>query len=261
MKIIKFAALCLFVCFAASCLGSLTPVQDALKQPDYPFADVPKNIGHAKPDPHAFEEKAIVVSVRYPDETYVGSEQYPLEILGEAVEKRLRENPSERQLIYLNADANAEFGSIVKTLDIIRRQNIENVGLFVEPPTGADKKLQVLKIKIPAEPKETDSLDLLDRRLVVSLQKDGKIKPGRFDKYAFKPAAPEISEEEISGKLTQMLKENEEKKITLKGTGEIDRAVFIKAPRANRYREVARLINAATAAGATEVYLMLDDLE
>jgi biopolymer transport protein ExbD len=260
MKMIKFVALCLLTCFAASC-SSLTPMQDAFKQPNYPFASVPKNIEHAAPDAHAFEEKALVVSVRYPNDLYVGAEQYPREVVGEVIEKRLRENSSERQLIYLNADANAEYGSIVQALEIIRRQDIENIGLMVEPAAGADKKLQVLKIKIPAEPKETDTPDLLDRRLVVNLQKDGKIQPGRFDKYAFKPAAPDVKAEEISGKLTQMLKENEEKKITLKGANEIDKTVFIRARRSNRYAEVARLIDAATAAGASEVYLMLDDLE
>lgn len=199
--------------------------------------------------------------MRYPRDLYVGDEQYPREVVGEIIGKRLRENPSERQLIYLNADTSAEYGGIVEALDIIRRQDIENIGLMVEPASGADRKLQILKIKIPAEPKETDSPDLLDRRLVINLQKDGKIKLGRFDKFAFKPAAPEIKEAEVAGKLTQMLKENEEKKVTIKGANEIDRTVFIKATRANRYAEVARLADAANGAGATEVYLMLDDLE
>jgi biopolymer transport protein ExbD len=261
MKMIKYIALCLFVYFAASC-SSLTPMQDAFKPPNYPFVNVPKNIGHAKPDAHPSEEKAIVVSVRYPNDLYVGAEQYPREVVGEIIAKRLRENPSEQQLIYLNADGNAEYGGIVEALDIIRRRDVENIGFIVEPAAGADKKPQVLQTKVSAEPKETDPPDLLDRRLVVNLQKDGKIKLGRFDKYVFKPAAPEIKEaEEVSGKLTPLLKENEEKKITLKGANEIDRTVFIKATRANRYAEVARLIDAATAAGATEVYLMLDDLE
>jgi biopolymer transport protein ExbD len=260
MKMIKFIALWVFVCLAASC-SSLNPMQEAFKQPNYPFANVPKNIEHAKPDAHAFDEKALIVSVRYPNDLYVGAEQYPRYVVGEILEKRLRENPSEKQLIYLNADFSTDYGNIVEVLDIIRRQDVENVGLLVEPASGADKKLQVLKIKLSAEPKDTDAPDMLDRRLVINLQKDNKIKLGRYEKYVFKPAAPEIKEEEVSGKLAQMFKENEEKKITLKGANEIDKTVFIKATRANRYAEVARLIAAAAAAAASEVYLMLDDLE
>lgn len=257
MKMIKFIALCLFACFAAACS---TPMQDAFKKGNRPIANVPKNIEHAKPDAHAFDEKAIVVSVLYPDLIYVGDEQFPREVAGEIIAKRLRENPSEKQLIYLNADSSADYGNIVEVLDIIRRQDVENVGLLVEPASGADNKLQVLKIRLSAEPKE-DADDMLDRRLVVNLQKDGKIKPGRFEKYVFKPASPEVKEEEVGSKLAQMFKENEEKKINLKGTNEIDKTVFIKATRASRYAEVARLAAAAAGAGASEVYLMLDDLE
>jgi biopolymer transport protein ExbD len=261
MKNIKSVVLCLLVSFIASCSGtSLTPMQDAMKR-SHPFASVPKNIQNSKPDSHFADEKAIVVTLMPGRRFFVGDEEFSIEIVREIIEKQFEKNPSEKQLIYLNADANAEYGSIVQALDVMRRSNPENVGLIVEPANGADKKLQVLKVKYLPEPKDDDAPELLDRRLVINLQKDGKIKLGRFDKYAFKPATPEVAEAEAGGRLASLLKENEEKKINLKGTGDIDRTVFVKATRANRYGEVARLVDAAAGAGASEIYLLLDDLE
>ncbi|HEX8370570.1 MAG TPA: biopolymer transporter ExbD [Pyrinomonadaceae bacterium] len=259
MKNIKLIVLCLFVAFAASC-SSITPMQDAFKR-NHPITNVPKSVQNSKPDAHFTDEKAIIVSLHYPDELYVGAETYPKEVVREIIERRLEKNPSEKQLIYFNSDANVEYGNVVQTLDIIRRTNAENIGLIVEPATGENKKLQVLKVKYSPEPQPEDTPDLLDKRLIINLQKDGKIKLGRFDEYVFKPTTPEVAEAEIGEKLAPMLKENEEKKINLKGTNETDKTVFIKASRANRYGEVARLVDAAIGAGASEVYLMLDDLD
>ncbi|HEX9961757.1 MAG TPA: biopolymer transporter ExbD [Pyrinomonadaceae bacterium] len=262
MKNIKLIVLCLFASFVAACSGtSLTPFQDAMKQPNHPYVYVPKNIQNAKPDEHFSDEKAIVVSLMSGSRYLVGNDEFELPDLRYQIEKLFEKNPSEKQLIYLNADVYAEYADVVKVLDTIRRTGAENIGLLVEPASGADKKMQVLKVKIPAEPQLEDPEDLLDRRLVINLQKDDKIKLGRFDKYAFKPSTPEVGEAEVGGRLAALLKENEEKKINLKGTSEIDRTVFVKATRANGYAEVTRLVDAAAGAGATEVYLTLDDLE
>jgi biopolymer transport protein ExbD len=261
MKNIKFTIVCLLASFVAACSGaSLTPMQDAMKR-SYPPANVPKNIRNAKPDAHFADEKAIVVSVLPHDNLYVGDDQYAPEIVREAIEKRLGKNPSEKQLIYLNTDFSDDYGNVVKVLDTIRRTGVENIGLMVEPASDADKKLQVLKVKLSAEPKEDDPADLLDRRLVINLQKDGKIKLGRYDKYEFKASTPDIAETEVGAKLAPLLTENEEKKYNLRGTNEIDKTVFVKAPRAKRCVDVVRLVDAAVGAGASEVYLMLDDLE
>jgi biopolymer transport protein ExbD len=261
MKNIKLAVFCLCVSFVFACSGvSLTPMQDAMKR-NHPIANVPKNIQNAKPDAHFADEKAIVVTVLPGKQLFVGMDEYEREEIRSRIETLLETNPSEKNLIYLNGDANVEYGNIVETLDSIRRSNAENIGLIVEPASGADKKLQVLKVKNSAEPQLEDPADLLDKRLVINLQKDGKIKLGRFDNYSFKASAPEITEAEVSGKLAPLLKENEEKKFNLRGTNEIDKTVFVKASRANRYGEVARLADAAISAGASEVYLMLDDLD
>jgi biopolymer transport protein ExbD len=267
MKNIKLIALCLlaFIVTAACSGTSLTPFQDALKQPNYPSVYVPKNIQNAKPSAHFSDEKAIVVSVMSGDRYLVGNDQFELPDLRSRIEKLLEKNPSEKQLIYLNADVYTDYDNVVKVLDTIRYINPENVGLLVEPAaaaaSGADKKMQVLKVKLSAEPQIEDTEDLLDKRLVINLQKDGKIKLGRFNNYAFKPSTPEVAETEVGGKLAPMFKENEEKKINLRGTGEIDRTVIVKASRANGYSEVVRLIDAAFGGGALEVYLMLDDLD
>ena len=264
MKNIKLIALCLLAFIAAAaCSGtSMTPFQDAMKQPNHPSVYVPKNIQNAKPDAHFSDEKAIVVSVMSGDQYLVGNDQFELPDLRSQIEKLLEKNPSEKQLIYLNADVYTEYDDVVKVLDTIRYINPENIGLLVEPAaSGADKKMQVLKVKLSAEPQLEDPEDLLDKRLVINLQKDGKIKLGRFDKYAFKPTTPEVAETEVGGRLAPMFKENEEKKINLRGTSEIDRTVFVKASRANGYSAVVRLIDAAFGAGASEVYLMLDDLD
>jgi biopolymer transport protein ExbD len=112
--------------------------------------------------------------------------------------------------------------------------------------------------KVPAEPKDEEkNLDIKPNplTLVVSIGTDMKIKLNK-DEFG------NISDTStLTNKLTSLFKERDTNLTYKEGTNEIEKTVFVKAPRAVKYGEVVKLIDAIKIAGATPVGLQIDDLQ
>jgi biopolymer transport protein ExbD len=112
--------------------------------------------------------------------------------------------------------------------------------------------------KVPAEPKDEEkNLNIKPNplTLVVSIGTDMKIKLNK-DEFG------DISDTStLTNKLLSLFKERETNLTYKEGTNEIEKTVFVKAPRAVKYGEVVKLIDAIKFAGATPVGLQIDDLQ
>jgi biopolymer transport protein ExbD len=256
MHKLKFFALFLIVASAISCTQMKTAVNiindKPYERPKMPIADIPRDIKNATADAHLGEEKAIVVSVLPGKNLYIGEFEYPRDVLGDVIEKRLKENPSERQLIYINSDLRTEYGEIVNVLDSIRKTDVENIGLRVAPKSENERQFYILKVKIPAEPKmEDEPVKPNPYTLIINVTKDGKT---TLNKQG-------MQVEEIARKLPEIFKDRESKGVFREGTNDVFKEITIKASRSASYRDIIMLVDAATGAGAFPVYLQIDDLE
>jgi biopolymer transport protein ExbD len=112
--------------------------------------------------------------------------------------------------------------------------------------------------KVPAEPKDEDknvNIKPNPLTLVISIGTDMKIKLNKDE-------AGDISDTSgLTSTLAQTFKERENNLVYKEGTNEIEKTVFVKAPRAVKYGEVVKLIDAIKLAGAQPVGLQIDDLQ
>lgn len=73
--------------------------------------------------------------------------------------------------------------------------------------------------------------------------------------------AGDVSDTEpLTARLQTIFKEREQNMVFREGTSEIEKTVFVKAPRSTRYGEVVKVIDAVKIAGAQPVGLQIDDL-
>ncbi len=230
-------------------------------KPKFTLTDNPHNVKNAKPDAHAAEETAIVVTVVYPETYYIGVEQFPLETVSAKIKSLLEKSPAERENIYLNVSASIKYLPFVKMVDKLRLNDIKQINLIVLPEVKTDAPFHVLKVKLMPEPKIDDTDDEEYYKMtMINLSKDGKINFARNDKKTyFTLDKEEIKPEEAEAKIKQFLKEREEKKVLRTGTNEIDKRIYIKATKSSNYEQVVKLVDAAIGAGA-DVYLQIDDL-
>lgn len=65
---------------------------------------------------------------------------------------------------------------------------------------------------------------------------------------------------QFEAKLTSVFKDRESQGVFRDGTNEVEKTIFIKAPRSLKYGDVVKVIDAAKVAGAQPIGLQVDDL-
>ncbi len=111
--------------------------------------------------------------------------------------------------------------------------------------------------KVPAEPKDEESVPAKPNplTLVVAVNKsNGSVTLN--DESAGNVADTEA----LTNKLSQIFKEREQNGAFREGTNEVEKTVFLKAPKGIKYGEVVRVIDGIKTAGAQPIGLQIDDL-
>lgn len=112
--------------------------------------------------------------------------------------------------------------------------------------------------QVPAEPKPEDQQNKPKPNpltLVVSINgPEKKLKLNTEDMGVITDTSP------LQNRLSQVFKDREANGSFKEGTNEVEKTVFIKAPRLAKYGEVVKVIDAVKGAGATPIGLQVDDL-
>ena len=110
--------------------------------------------------------------------------------------------------------------------------------------------------KVPAEPKPEDNQQAKPNplTLVVTIDNSLKVRLNNEDMGETSDTS------NLSGKLTQTFKDRENQGVFREGTNEVEKTLFIKAPRSIKYGEVVKVIDAVKVAGAQPIGLQIDDL-
>ena len=113
--------------------------------------------------------------------------------------------------------------------------------------------------KVPAEPKDEDKNVILKpnpNTLIIFVNREGaKLRLNQEDIGDISDTAP------LTAKLEETFKDRESRGVLREGTNEVEKTVFIKAPKSVKYGDVVKAIDAAKMAGAQPIGLQIDDLE
>jgi biopolymer transport protein ExbD len=112
--------------------------------------------------------------------------------------------------------------------------------------------------KVPAEPKPEDQQNKPKPNpltLVISI--NGPEKKLKINQDEFGDITDPSG---LANKLAQTFNDREQNGVFREGTNEVEKTVFLKAPRTVKYGDVAKLIDAVKGAGAEPIGLQVDDL-
>ena len=112
------------------------------------------------------------------------------------------------------------------------------------------------KAKIPAEAKVDKNVGTNILTLVVTINPDSTLKINQLSDVGTVSDPLKTIE-----KLAQTFKERQANGAFREGTNEVETTVFIKAPRAIQYGEVAKVVDAVKLSGASPIGLQIDDLQ
>ena len=97
---------------------------------------IPKDVLGSDEDPDIIRETSVVLTI--PDNTnfYIGKDQYSIENIGEKV-KRLMENKTpDKRIVYIKSGINVDYGTVVKVINEVRKQDIDKIGLVADRKKG-----------------------------------------------------------------------------------------------------------------------------
>jgi biopolymer transport protein ExbD len=117
-------------------------------------------------------------------------------------------------------------------------------------------KPTAFKAKVPAEPARDRSLATNPNTLVVSVNPDSSLQLNREDNFG----TVDDSERLIESLQAEFSKREREGNLRA-GTNEIEKTVFIKAPKNLNYGSVAKVVDAVKLSGAQPIGLQIDDLQ
>ncbi|MBX7171483.1 MAG: biopolymer transporter ExbD [Pyrinomonadaceae bacterium] len=115
-------------------------------------------------------------------------------------------------------------------------------------------KPSAFRANIPNEP--TEGGEPNPHTLVVSVNSDFSLEINNQKDFGTVDAP-----QNLISKLSQTFHEREESSAFRPGTNEIEKTVFIKAPRQMKYGEIAKIVDAVKQSGAAPIGLQIDNLE
>lgn len=111
--------------------------------------------------------------------------------------------------------------------------------------------------KVPAEPKDQQNQDVTPNPLTLVISVDNTSKKVTLNKED----AGDVGDASLlTTKLTTIFRDRETNGVFRPNTNEVEKTVFIKAPKNLNYGSVVRVIDAAKQAGAEPVGLQIDEL-
>jgi len=111
--------------------------------------------------------------------------------------------------------------------------------------------------KVPAEPKDEQQVIAKPNPLTLVVTVDKADMSLQLNKEAMGNVSDPTP---LINKLTAVFKERETNGVFREGTNEVEKTLFIKAPRSVKYGDVVKVIDAVKTAGAQPIGLQIDDL-
>ena len=96
----------------------------------------PREMNSPVEDGEITKDTSVVISIPDNNNFYVGKDQYPIDGLGEKIKTMMRDKAPDKRIVYIKSGVDVEYGTVVKAIDAIRKQDIDKIGLVADKKKG-----------------------------------------------------------------------------------------------------------------------------
>ena len=96
--------------------------------------NLPKNMISSTLEPDIAKDTSVIVAIPDNSQFFIGKQPYPLDSLGDKIGALMKGKPPNKRIVYIKSGIDVDYGTVVKAIDQIRKQDIDKIGLV------ADKK-------------------------------------------------------------------------------------------------------------------------
>jgi biopolymer transport protein ExbD/biopolymer transport protein TolR len=98
--------------------------------------NIPKELNTPEEDAGITKDTSVVIAIPDNSNFYVGKDPYPIEELGDRVKTLMKDKTVEERIVYIKAGIDVDYGTVVKAIDAIRKQEIDKIGLVADKKKG-----------------------------------------------------------------------------------------------------------------------------
>ena len=175
------AGLLLFLCLTLPACSTIRLQINQLNPLNPPMnINLPRDMKSAQEDAVIKKETACVVTI--PDNSgdlLIGKDKYAKELITDKIIKCSEGHTPDKRIVYIESDGNVNYKFIVELLNMIRKADIDRVGLVVQKIGSKEigARPTMFTVKLPAEPRDTDAVMAKPNplTLVVEINKTGAI--------------------------------------------------------------------------------------
>ncbi|MEP6903415.1 MAG: biopolymer transporter ExbD [Actinomycetota bacterium] len=236
------------------------------------IVELPGNVKFADEDSDIRKDTSVILILTGDNKIYVEQKQTspdknektenPItkEELPEKLKKLMEAKTPDKRIVYLKADVNAPYDSVLQIFDILIKNDIDKVGLVAYGETKAnDPSLQLypkrFEVKLPEEPRQSTMRDKpYPLTLVAFLKKEGTIALNNEEMGSL----PNL--EKLTDRLSIVFKERENRGVFREGTNEIEKTVFLRVSKSSKYGDFIKLVEAVRAGGAEPIGIQFDNV-
>ena len=98
--------------------------------------NLPRETENAEQDQAINKESSVVLAIPEDDQIYIGKDKYPKDQLGDKISKLMERKTEAEKIVYIKSGVNVSYGNLVEIINIIRKQNIDKIGLVADRKKG-----------------------------------------------------------------------------------------------------------------------------
>jgi biopolymer transport protein ExbD/biopolymer transport protein TolR len=98
--------------------------------------NIPKELNMPVEDADITKDTSVVISIPDNNNFYLGKEQFPLSELGAKIQTMMKDKAPDKRIVYIKSGVEVDYGTVVEAIDIIRKQDIDKIGLVADKKKG-----------------------------------------------------------------------------------------------------------------------------
>jgi len=98
--------------------------------------NLPREMNSPDEDQEIAKDTAVIIAIPDNNNFYIGKNPYPLEELGEKIKNLMKDKAPDKRIVYIKSGIEVDYGTVVKAIDQVRKQDIDKVGLVADRKKG-----------------------------------------------------------------------------------------------------------------------------
>ncbi len=98
--------------------------------------NLPREMISPDEDGDISKDTSVIIAIPDNNNFYIGKDQYPIDALGEKIQKLMENKTPEKRIVYIKSGIEVDYGTVVQAIDTIRKQDIDKIGLVADKKKG-----------------------------------------------------------------------------------------------------------------------------